>query len=277
MNASRKLGTVAVLAGLLLASCSSSHSNSDGQPGAKHITVCTDFTDPPFAYVQDGEQRGSDPDIVRALAPAMNASSTMKDTRFSSLIIGLKAGRCDAVISFLYVNGTRANLVSFVPYAESGSGFLVRKNSSYSPTQVDGLCGHQVAVLQGGSQEQTALALVSKCRGQRKAMTVRSFPTDVAAVQDLVAGRVDVFYADNATAVYRAKQAAKDGLVVSNPELLSPVVAGIAVRKGDIELADAFTKGIAALSKSGKLQAILHSYGLQPATDSAFRKALARP
>jgi ABC-type amino acid transport substrate-binding protein len=275
--------TLAIAAAAVLASaataCGSGDSNN-GESGAasmRKLTSCGDFTDPPFNYIQGSSKKGFDPDFLRAVTSIMGASLQMKDTRFNSLIAGLRAGRCDAVVSFMYVTPERAKTVEFVPYAESGLGFLVKRTGSFQPQELTDICGHTVSTLQGGVQDTLALPtgkLGKTCTGQGEPVKVKSLPTGVAAVQELIAGRVDAFFMDNAGAVAFTKQYAKNGLAVSNTRLLDPVVAGIAVRKGDAQRKQWFTEAITKLQQSGELEKLHRSYGLGPVPPADFQAAL---
>lgn len=262
--------------------CGSGNSSNNGKSGAagtslKKLTSCGDFTDPPFNYMAGTEQRGFDPDFLRAATSAMGASLEMKDTRFNSLIAGLRAGRCDVVVSFMYVTPERAKTVDFVPYAESGLGFLVKQAGSFKPQELTDICGHSVSTLQGGVQDTLALPtgrLGKTCAGRGSPIKVKSLPTGPAAVQELIRGRVDTFFMDNAGAVAFAKQYAKNNLVVSNTRLLDPVVAGIAIRKDDAGRKRWFTDALAKLKQSGELDRLYKSYGLGPASAADFEAAL---
>jgi polar amino acid transport system substrate-binding protein len=274
---------VAMTLACFVGACGSGGESGSAKSGAatgsslKHLTTCGDFTDPPFNFIQGSQQKGFDPDFLRAATSAMGTSLQMKDTRFSSLIAGLAAGRCDAVVSFMYVTPERAKTVDFVPYAESGIGFLVKQNGQFKPQQLTDLCGRSVSTLQGGVEDALALPtgeLGKKCAAQSKPIKVKSLPTGTAAVQELISGRVDAFFMDNAGAVAFAKQYAKNGLAVSNHELLSPVVGGIAVRKNDPVRKRWFTEAIAKLQDSGELDKLYKTYGLGPVTHADFEAAL---
>jgi ABC-type amino acid transport substrate-binding protein len=270
---------VAALASLTVA-CGSSDGPAGGKAGdssLKKLKSCGDFTDPPFNYMAGSQQKGFDPDFLRAATSAMGTSLQMKDTRFNSLIAGLEAGRCDAVVSFMYVTPERAKTVSFVPYAESGLGFLVKQVGSFKPQELTDICGHSVSTLQGGVQDTLALPtgrLGKTCAGRGAPIRVKSLPTGAAAVQELISGRVDAFFMDNAGAVAFAKQYAQDGLVVSNTKLLDPVVAGVAVRKNDPQRKQWFTNAIAKLKASGELGRLYKSYGLGLVPPADFDAAL---
>ena len=277
----KSICTIAVAAAFasITVACGSSSEKSGAAGGSslKRVKSCGDFTDPPFNYMQGSAQKGFDPDFLRAATSSMGASLQMKDTRFNSLIAGLEAGRCDVVVSFMYVTPERAKTVDFVPYAESGLGFLVKQAGSFKPQELTDICGHSVSTLQGGVQDTLALPtgrLGKECAHQGKPIKVKSLPTGVAAVQELISGRVDAFFMDNAGAVAFAKQYAQNGLTVSNTRLLDPVVAGIAVRKNDSQRKQWFTNAIAKITKAGELGKLYKSYGLGPVPPADFQSAL---
>ncbi len=239
------------------------------KPGT--LTVGTDFTNPPYSYIEGTERKGVDVEITAALAETLGLEPTAVDARFASLIPGLGANRFDAIVSDLYMNPERAKQVDYIPYFETGTAFLVREGD-YQPQQPEDLCGHSVAILQGSLVEQLSLGEIrDACRARGEDLTVKSFPSDPEAYNEVVAGRADVHFADRAFAVMRAGEGE---LTMSSRDILYPVAVGIAVRKGDSEMREAIEQGIAELRRSGQLEGILSSYGLDEPDEATIQASL---
>ncbi len=290
---SKLVCSVAAIVGLMaLSACGDSGSDGNDSSSAKAapkvavtpppllvkgvFTTGTDFTYPPYEYVKGTEQAGLDVDFAKAAAEVMGTKLKMVDTRFNSLIPGLQAGRFDAIVSFLYVTPKRAKVVDYVPYFTSGSAFVVHKGGNFMPKQPTDVCGRRVATLQGAYQEGLVKGDLGKlCRDQGKPIKLRSFPTDTQAAQDLVADRADVLFADSATAVFRVKQLARYELIKSSDELMYPIAAGLAVRKGQAETKAALEKVVAKLRESGELQRIADKWGVGVATEQDLQASLA--
>jgi polar amino acid transport system substrate-binding protein len=279
--------TIAAIAGLMALTACGDSGSSDAPTTAKAVvkppsfmvdgvfTTGTDFTYPPYEYVEADKQQGLDVDFAQAAAKVMGTRLNMVDTRFNSLIPGLQSGRFDAVVSFLYVTPERAKVVDYVPYFTSGSAFVVHDGSGFSPKEPRDVCGHVVATLQGAYQESLVEGDLGKlCDAEGKPIKLRSFPTDTQAAQDLVAGRADVLFADSATAQYRVEQLSRYKLVKSNDELMYPIAAGLAVRKGETELQAGLQRVVDELRRSGELQRIADKWGVGVATEQDVQASL---
>lgn len=240
------------------------------------LTIAADFQGPPFDYLDGDKKIGFDVEFDNAVASLMGLAPDLVDTRFASLIPGLEAGRFDAVISVLYITKERAERIDMVPYAQTGSGFMVKADGAYQPQVAEDLCGHSVAVLAGGFEEQLATgSLGSRCSAEGRPVTVRSFPTDAEATREIAAERADVFFTNHSIVLYRAQKLPELGLSVSNAEPLFPVPAGIGIRKDEPELRAAFEQVVAKLTESGQLGELLSKYGLEPPDPELVQKALA--
>jgi ABC-type amino acid transport substrate-binding protein len=260
---------------LALAACSGSTQSSTADHSAKveapsslvssgALTVTADFQGPPFDYVEGTTKKGFDVEFDKAAADLLGVKLKLVDTRFSSLIPSLQAGRADAIISVLYITQERLKTVDMVPYAQTGSGFLVKTNSKYQPKEAEDLCGKSVAVLAGGFEESMASGMLKKnCQKNSSTLRVKSFPSDVEATGDVAAGRSDVFFTNFANVTYRARKFTSLHLGVSNSKQLFPIPAGIAVRKDRPEVRKAFQKVVSHLTKSGELGKLVAKYGLE--------------
>jgi ABC-type amino acid transport substrate-binding protein len=241
------------------------------EPGK--LTLGTDFAYPPYESIEDGEQVGFDVDLAAELAGAMGLEPNMIDTRFNSLIPGLRANRFDAILSALYITAERAKQVDYVPYFTTGNAFVVKEDGDYRPAQPDELCGRTVAILQGSDVEDiTRTEIAPKCDEK---LDLRSFPTDTEAFQEVAAGRADVLFTDRGVATERIKDTPQLGMTISSEEVLYPVPVGIAVRQGDEEMKKALEAALAEAEKSGALKKLLDEYGVAPVDPKLVDEALA--
>ncbi|WP_165974845.1 ABC transporter substrate-binding protein [Nonomuraea deserti] len=279
--------TIAIALGLIVGCGSGTESGASRPPAVipppeqlilpGTLTIAADFQGPPFDYYEGTEPRGFDVEFDRAVADLMGLKVKLVDGRFASLVTGLEAGRYDAVISVLYITAERAKKIDLVPYAQTGSGFLVKKNGAFQPRRPEDLCGHTVAVLAGGFEEQliTTGELGKQCRDTSKPLKAKSFPSDVEATRDVADGRSEAFFSNHSIVLHRAKQVASFGLTTSNASPLYPVPAGIGVRKDRPDVRRAFESAVEHLHKSGELKKLLDKYGLEPPDPELVQKALA--
>jgi ABC-type amino acid transport substrate-binding protein len=241
------------------------------------LTIAADFQGPPFDYLEGSDKKGFDVEFDKAAAELMGLEPNYVDTRFAALVSGLEAGRFDAVISVLYITKERVESIDMVPYAQTGSGFLVKDDGDFQPKTPEDLCGHTVAALAGGFEEQVSTEgqLAKACKEAGEPIEVKSFPTDVEATRDLSAGRSDAFFTNHSIVLYRAEQFPELNLSVSNSKPLFPVPAGIGVRKDRLDVRKALEQAVAHMRKTGELQRLLEKYGLEEPDPELVRRALA--
>ncbi|GAA3938328.1 lysine/arginine/ornithine ABC transporter substrate-binding protein ArgT [Actinomadura viridis] len=240
------------------------------------LTIAADFQGAPFDYFEGTEKKGFDVEFDKAVAELMGLRPELVDARFASLVTGLEAGRYDAVVSVLYITKERAEKIDMVPYAQTGSGFLVRKNENFKPQAATDLCGRTVAVLAGGFEEQLVTGdLAGQCKAKGSPVTAKSFPSDVEATRDLAQKRSDVFFSNHSIVTHRVKQFSELQLEASNPAPLYPVPAGIGVRKDRPDVRRAFEEAIQHLRNSGRMDELLKRYGLENPDPELVKKAIA--
>jgi ABC-type amino acid transport substrate-binding protein len=271
-----RLAAALATAGAMLAlpACSgggtaASTAGSDGTLTAGTLTVGSDLTYPPYAYLDGKTPAGFDPDVARALAKQAGLGATFVDTRFEQLIAGVGAGRFDVIASDLYVTDERAKQVDFIPYFTTGNSLLAAAGGTFDPKTTAELCGKAVGVIKGGQ-------IVQKLRGEAsdactakgaKAVDVREFTTDPEATQALLSGQVDAQLTD--AAVAKTIVAKTQGrLAITSSEIIYPVTAGLAVKKGNTKLKATLTDALAALKKSGAYGKLLSEYNLAEAVES---------
>jgi ABC-type amino acid transport substrate-binding protein len=262
--------TVAAGALLALSGCSSSTasagSSTTGVATVGTLAVGSDLTYPPYAYLDGDTPVGFDPDISRALAKQADLKATFVDTRFEELIAGLESGRFDVIASDMYITDARKQQVDFIPYITTGNSLLVQSSGTYRPHTPADLCGKTVAVIAGGQ-------IVNDLRGEashnctasgRKPIDVREFASDPEGTQALLAGQVDAQLTDSAVA-----KAAVDKiggtLVISSTDLIYPIQAGLAVKKGNTALEKTLTSALHKLQQDGTYNKLLTQYNLRPA------------
>jgi len=115
------------------------------------LRVGIDLTYAPFAYLENNQAEGFDPDFMRLLAQKSHKIAEFNDTRIENIIIGLESGHYDVVASALYVNGTRAKQVDFIPYLQTGGVLLVRQDDKFNPQTLEDLCGKSVSSMKGAA------------------------------------------------------------------------------------------------------------------------------
>jgi ABC-type amino acid transport substrate-binding protein len=252
---------------LTLAGCSGTSSatsaDSAGTQSAGTLTVGSDLTYPPYAYLSGKTPAGFDPEIARALAGAAGLKAAFVDTRFEQLIAGLGTGHFDVIASDLYITDARKKQVDFIPYFTTGNSIVVRSAGGGRPATAADLCGKSVAVIKGGEIVQELRGDASgKCTAAgKKAIDVREFTSDPEGTQALLSGQVDAQVTDSAVAKAAADRTGGK-LAVTSTAPLYPVTSGLAVKKGNTALRSTLTKALAKLRSDGTYDDLLKKYNL---------------
>ncbi|WP_370628177.1 transporter substrate-binding domain-containing protein [Bordetella sp. BOR01] len=243
------------------------------QPGK--LTVGSDLTYPPYAYMQDGKPAGFDADFSRMLARQMSLQPVFLDTRFPDLILGMRAHRFDIVASALYVTPERHKLINYVPYLTTGSSLLVLTSGTYAPADVDALCGKRIGTIKGASwTPKLAKVSAEHCvPGKRGAIQVREYPTSPEALMALKSKAVDVMMEDAAVSHELVQQSA-GSIKVTSTKLIYPIVIGLGVNKDDTALLDALNAALKATTDNGEYPALLKKYGLDKPDAADVQSAL---
>lgn len=236
---------------------------------ATPLKVGIDLTYAPYAYSENQQAKGFDPEFMRLLAQQIHQPIEFYDTRIENLIMGLTAGHYDMIASALYVNADRAQQVDFIPYLQTGGVLLVRKDSPFTPQTLQDLCGKRVSMMKGAAWINTLQqASQQHCLSHHLApIDINTYPTAPEASQALLSHGVDVQYEDTAVAATLLNTLG-DELKITNKQLLNPVLIGLAIRQNDPVRAEFLAKQIKQLQQSPAFLALLHRYHLrQPDLD----------
>lgn len=272
----RILTAASAATALTLAACGSSggDSQSSDAGGSGSLVVGMDLTYPPYTYMDGDTPAGFDPDVWALLGPEMGVEYTIQDTRFEQLIPNLNSDHIDVISSALYITPERAEQVDYIPYFTTGNSIVSLTDGDVHPVTVTDLCGLTVAVIKGGdiSAQLNDDGNAQCADAGLGSIQVNDFPTDPEGTQALLAGQVDAQVTDAAVAANVVE--AQSGLEITSEELLYPVPVGMAVKKGNEELAAQIQAALDQLRESGAYQDLLDQYNLAEPTDEEVQAAL---
>jgi arginine transport system substrate-binding protein len=224
------------------------------------INFETEATFPPFEYIDSsGQVKGFEIDLVNAMCQQMKVKCTYSNQPWVSLIPSLKLGKFQAIISAMSITAERQLQVDFThPYFNAPVRFIVPVGSKLviSP---EGLKGKVVGVQIGTTSSKYLEAKYGKI------VTTKTYPNQQEALLDLVAGRVDTVLGETPVTADWLRQRGMDkkyvftGPVLDDPEFFG-VGYGIAVKKGDKELLDAFNQALAEIKTNGTWQKIVDAH-----------------
>ncbi|MBQ6497985.1 MAG: transporter substrate-binding domain-containing protein [Bacilli bacterium] len=226
---------ILVIVALLVTGCS----NRDDK-----LIMATEAAFAPYEYYSNGEIKGVDVDIMKAVAKKMNKELKVKDVAFDSIIAEVKTHKSDVGAAGISYTEERAKQVDFsIPYVESKQVIVVKKNSKI--TGPEDLKNIKVAVQLGTvadsvlSDEYESVQLVR----EKKFM---------AAIQDLKDNKVTAVVMDELPA---------SRLIDNNLKILEKAVTvdsySVIVDKGNTELLEIINGVIQELKDEGEIDRYL--------------------
>lgn len=155
---------------------------NDGQ-----LTVGMNLQFKPQMYLDNGQPAGYDVELLKMLAPDLDAELNIKNLDFNGLIPGLQSNQFDMVSVGLSATPERKKVVDFtrgyVPYAQIVG---VPAGQAADVTSADQLnqSGTVITALQGSTAESLAKETFPEA-------TVKGFPDQNAAFLEVATGRAD--------------------------------------------------------------------------------------
>jgi polar amino acid transport system substrate-binding protein len=222
------------------------------------LRLGTEGAYPPFNYATPaGELAGFDIDIGHALCAEMKVECEFSVQDFDGSIPALQAGKFDAILN-LTITAERAEKVEFTKkYYQTPPAIAVPKNSAVKGVSPDDLKGKTIGV-------QTSTIHANFAEDQYKGSEIKAYPSGDDARADLTYGRLDAVMDGAVILTEWLKTDAGAcckllGTMTPDPAVHGPGV-GIALQKGNKELADKFNAAIDALRANGKYKEINDKY-----------------
>ena len=250
-NAARRSAPLVALAavGMLgLAACGDEASDTDTAGGSDlglindgEIVVAMSGEFRPFSYFEDNDLTGFDYDIGIAIAEELGLEPVTETGAFDTLIQGVRSNRYDVLIASMTPTEERDEAVDFTDsYYTSGATMFVRSDSDCEdPTQMDDAT---IGVASGTTYE-------TFLQEEDLAGEIRTFSSDVTALQDVAAGRLDGAMTDRLVGLYQIDQADRDLRPCGDP--LYTEEPAFAVEEGNSALVDALNDALATIKEDG--------------------------
>jgi polar amino acid transport system substrate-binding protein len=220
---------------------------------AAAFTYCTDPTFPPMEYTTtSGKIVGFDVDMAAALARTWGDTASPKKTAFPGLLPALNSGKCNAVISGIFVTPDRKKQAGVVPYMRTHRVLIVKAGNPKGIHSPNGLKGKVVAVQAGTKYEEYLKALKGKI-----GFTLQSYPGDSDAVAQVLLGRADAVLTQDTSFAYQSKQ--HPGKIAIGYTFAAGDAFGIYYAKGDA-VGSQIADGVAELRSNGTLKKIAQKY-----------------
>jgi polar amino acid transport system substrate-binding protein len=202
---------------------------------------------------------GADADIAKALGQIMGLQANVQNTPFDSILPGLTAGKYDVGLSSFTDTVDRQKTNDFVDYAQAGTSFYASTSSNLSPSSLDDLCDHSVAVEKGTTQQEDAQGQAEKCQ-----VDVQVYPDQNGANLAISSGRAELGMADSPVAAYIVEQS-NGQFKLGQAYGVAPY--GMGLKKGSA-LAQPLLNAVKALYADGTMQKIFSYWHLPDAAIS---------
>lgn len=225
----------------------------------KQIRIGVEGAYPPFSEkTADGDLIGFDIDIANALCKAMNAKCTLVEQDWDGIIPALQAKKYDAIIASMSITPERQKRVDFSEKYYNTPGKFAAKEGRFDSDTPEALAGATVGVQRGTIHD-------NYLSDNYPDTEIKRYGTQDEAYLDLQAGRVDAILADSIAindGFLKTEQG--EGFAFFGKDHNDPQYfgqgAGVAVRKGEDDLREAFTKAIKQIRKDGTYKKINDKY-----------------
>ncbi|OYN89271.1 ABC transporter substrate-binding protein/permease [Parenemella sanctibonifatiensis] len=202
---SRIIKFSALLAALMmmLSACSTAQPGEGGdeprliEDGKLVVAMSGEYR--PFSYWDGGQLTGFDYEIAQALADEMGLELVAETAGFSTLVEGTASGRYDMLVASTTPTEERARQVDFANgYYSSGAQLYVADGQQCE--SIENVRGGSIGVASGTTYE-------SYLRDNGITDNIRTYESDITALQDAATGRLDGALTDQLVGAHQIREA----------------------------------------------------------------------
>jgi polar amino acid transport system substrate-binding protein len=221
--------------------------------------------EPPWtAVTSDGKVSGAAPDLARAVLQKMGVKDIVASiSEYGAMIPGVQARRFDMVAAGLFIKAERCAAVAFSePDLCDAESFMIKKGNPMGLKSFADIAkaGARVGVVGGGTEEKLA---IEAGVARDKVIVVPDPQSGSKMLQD---GRIDAYALPVLSISDLLKKAGDPNLEIFAPVVGTPIFcAGVAFRKQDAALRDAYDTVLAEMKTSGEFAKIVEPYGYSAA------------
>ncbi|GAB4249138.1 MAG: basic amino acid ABC transporter substrate-binding protein [Thermoleophilia bacterium] len=208
---------------------------------AGKLMAGSDTSFAPFEFSDEkGGYTGFDVDLVTALAKKMGLELEVVPTAWDGIIPNLVANRYDIIMSAMTITEDRKKQINFTDgYIPTNLAITTKADAPIADAQ--GLVGKIVGV----QVDTTGQFEVEKIQGVKE---IKKYDTIVAAIQDLLAGRVDAVVNDSPVNAYYIKDKPE---FANTGKIGSDDFYGFGIKKENTKLLEAMNAALAELKAEG--------------------------
>ncbi len=217
------------------------------------LYVGTDATEfPPFEYIENGEIKGFDIDLIKEIGKLLNKEVILKNIQFDGLIPALQTGKLDIIIAGMTITPEREKNINFSePYYTSKQLLITDKNSSLNT--LESLKGSKIGVVLGCTGDVIATEM-------KDSIILYRYNTTSESIMALNAKKIDAVILDSEPA---------KNFVKNNPNLkyidneLAKEDYAIAIAKENLALVEDINLALKTLKSNGTFQKLNKKYFIE--------------
>lgn len=223
------------------------------------VRIGTEGAYPPFNVLSsDGKLSGFDIDMANALCEEMKVKCEFVIQDWDGMIPALQAGKFDAIIASMSITPERLEKVDFThKYYQTPAAVIAPKDSTIAGATKEALAGKTLGVATSTTHYRYAEKTFTDS-------TLKGYPSSQEFFLDLANGRIDAASDDiNVLSDWLKTEEGQCCKIVGEIKPVPEIHgngAGIAIRKGETELANKFNVAIDAIRANGKYKEINDKY-----------------
>ena len=223
---------------------------------AESLTMCTNVAFPPYEfYGDDGQPTGIDVEIAKAIAAKLGYELEVVDIEFAQCIPGVQSGKYDFSAAGMTVTEERKQMVQFTDTYATGIQSIIVPEACEAEG-LDDFVEANGSVKVGVQMATTGDLYTTWDYEDEGKGTVERYASGAAAVQALLAGKVDCVVIDNEPAKNFVAQ--NEGLKILDTAYAEEEYA-MAFAKDSPIYAD-FNAALAELIEDGTVQGIIDTF-----------------
>lgn len=216
------------------------------------LTVAMSGEFQPFSYFEGNTLTGFDYDIGVAIAEELDLEVDAQTGAFDTLIQGVNANRYDVLIASMTPTEERDRQVDFSDsYYVSGAQAFVAPDTEC--TDISELDSPTIGVASGTTYQDWLNENGGEWVGE-----IRTFSSDVTALQDVATGRLDAAMTDRNVGLYQIQESGLDLVECGEPVFTEE--PAFAVEEGNTALRDALNEALATIKDDGTYAEISEKY-----------------
>lgn len=213
------------------------------------LRVGSDINFAPFEFIEDGEEKGFDIDLMNEIAERLGLEVEYVNTGFDNIFTQLAGGEFDAIISAITITDERKQTIAFTdPYFEANQALVTTADSGIE--SVEDLDGKDVGTQAGTTGLDYAKENFTDA-------DIVEFPDAPAGFTAMAAGQVDAMFIDVPVAVEQVE--GNDEFVLVE-EVSTNELYGIGVQQDNDALLDAINEALAEIISDGTYDEIFETW-----------------